>query len=118
MGSIDGIGYGLKEYDHVILKKRLPGVLQWDGIKQTITLPRGSKILKLGNQSDYPTIWFVCAWPFENIPLIKRNIYMFATGQMISSGLERMSYIGTDTFQGNLVYHFYTGYEEGTTFGL
>lgn len=118
MGSTSGISYGLKAYDHVILKRRLPGVLQWASPKMEITLPCGSAILKLGNQNDYPTIWYVCVWPVDGIPLVKRNIYMFETGQVISKDLERISYIGTDTFQGSLVYHFYTGYEEGTQFGL
>lgn len=124
MGSIESFARivpAFSESDHIILKKRLPAVLEgdWSNTKLEIKLPRGARILKVDNQKEYPTIWFLTSFPFEEIPLVKRNIYMFETGQVISKDLERMSYIGTVSFyQGSLVYHFYTGYEEGTRFGL
>ena len=109
-----------QEYDHVVHKIQIelgdfaaPTPFK----KVSIELPRGAEIIHVDNQKEIATFWYNRA--VGDIPFVKRNIYMFATGQVISKNLQRMYYVGTVLFKGgDIVCHFYSGYEEGTTFGV
>jgi len=71
--------------------------------KQTITMPKGAKILCIQTENDIPCIWAVVN-PNEHSE--DRYFEIYGTGHYILTDNKKMIYIGTyQLYDGKLIFH-------------
>lgn len=69
----------------------------------TITVPKGSKLLTVQLQQQVPTIWYLCD-PYAELEM--RSIQVVMTGEHIDTVLP--NYIGTVQAANGLVAHYFS----------
>lgn len=74
---------------------------QLDSVNQSVTVPRGAKLLKIMMQSGQPTAWFEVD---EKQPMENRRIHWVVTG---GSPPPHATYIDTLCIDGFHIIHFY-----------
>lgn len=72
--------------------------------QQSVLVPQGTEFVSVGAQNDSPVAWFACD-PDAN--LVRRQIFMVATGRDIPGSNEQLHFIGTITLSGHVVLHVF-----------
>ena len=68
-------------------------------------IPRGARMLSVGQQEDSPVVWFLCD---DRAPIVKRQFIIKGTGHEVEPAVLAFDFLGTvSTFNGTLMWHVF-----------